>query len=140
MIRRILLLSVMLLFSGALQSWAAPKKEYLIAVLPQRPAVAMHANWRPFLDKLEKESGIAFKLKLYETMGQFEDDVKRGEGDFIFTTPPQVVLAQKGKGYIPLVRGNKKIAGVLFTKKDSGINKIGDLDNQEVAFVGSRNV
>lgn len=139
--RRIVLSVLLLLFVTVVPEMVlAATQEYLFAVLPQRPAVAMHTSWRPFLDKLEKETGVRFKLKLYETMSQFEEDVKRGEADFIFTTPPQMVLAHSGKGYQPLVRGSRQIAGVLFTRKDSGIEKLGDLDNKEVAFIGSRNV
>lgn len=116
------------------------QKTYLFAVLPQRPPVTMHANWRPFLDQLEKATGVQFKLKLYETMPQFETEMLRGEADLIFSTPPHTVLARQSQKYQPLVRGSHQIAGVLFTRRDSAIKTLKDLDNQEVAFVGSRNV
>lgn len=119
---------------------ATEQKTYLFSVLPQRPPVAMHASWRPFLDHLEQQLGVKFKLKLYETMSQFEVDLWRGEGDFVFATPPQVVLARQSQKYQPLVRGSRTVAGVLFTKKGSAIKTLADLNNKEVAFVGSRNV
>jgi len=133
----LLLVLVVALASSAM---AATRKTYLFAVLPQRPAVAMHTSWRPFLDQLEREAGVSFRLKLYETMPQFEEDLRRGEADFIFSTPPHVVLARQSQHYLPLVRGSRTIAGVLFTKRGSAIKTLKDLDNQEVAFVGSRNV
>lgn len=133
------LMTLLMLFA-ALPTLAADQKSYLFSVLPQRPPVAMHASWRPFLDHLEREVGVSFKLKLYENMSQFEDELKRGEADFVFLTPPQVVLARQSQKYQPLVRGSRPIAGVLFTKKDSAIKTTADLDNKEVAFIGSRNV
>lgn len=134
------LLSALLLSLIAQTACATERPQYLFAVLPQRPPVAMHANWRPFLDALEREAGVTFKLKLYETMPQFEDEMKRGEADFIFSTPPHVVLARQSQHYQPLVRGSRTIAGVLFSKKGSGVKNVADLDNKEVAFIGSRNV
>ena len=134
------LLLVLMLLMPVLPVEAEEQKTYLFTVLPQRPPVAMHASWRPFLDRLEQETGVSFKLKLYETMPQFEAEMKRGEGDLIFSTPPHVVLARQSRKYQPLVRGSRRIAGVLFTRKNSSIKGVADLDNQEIAFVGSRNV
>lgn len=133
-------LLLLLMLAIGLPAQGAEQKRYVFAVLPQRPPVAMHTSWRPFLDQLEKELGVTLSLKLYETMSQFEDDMKSGAGDFVFSTPPHVVLAYQSQKYRPLVRGSRTIAGVLFTKKNSAIKNLADLDNQEVAFVGSRNV
>lgn len=133
-------LVLLLLLAMGLPVQGAEQKQYVFAVLPQRPPVAMHASWRPFLDQLEKRLGVSLKLKLYETMHQFEEDMKRGEADFVFSTPPHVVLAHQSQKYRPLVRGSHAIAGVLFTKKNSAIKSLADLDNKEIAFVGSRNV
>ena len=119
---------------------AAAKKTYLFAVLPQQPPVAMHASWRPFLDQLGAEVGVNFKLKLYESMAPFEDDLRRGTGDFVFLTPPQMVIARQSRQYQPLVRGSRTIAGVLFVRKDSPIKTVADLNHKDIAFVGSRNV
>ena len=133
-------LFVLLLLATGLPAEGAEQKQYLFAVLPQRPPVAMYASWRPFLDQLEKQLGVHLKLKLYETMPQFEEEMKRGEADFVFSTPPHVVLAHQSQKYQPLVRGSHTIAGVLFTRKNSAIKTLADLNNQEVAFIGSRNV
>jgi len=113
---------------------------YTIAVLPQRPPVTMHAAWRPLLDRLEKDVGVNLRLKLYESMTEFETSVGKGQADFIFTTPPQVVAARKNQGYIPLVRGSRKIAGLLFVRKDSPIQSVSELQGKEIAFIGSWNV
>lgn len=130
----------LLLLTGQQTVQGAEQQHYLFAVLPQRPPVAMHTAWRPFLDQLEHETGLKFKLKLYETMNQFEDDLKQGVPDFVFATPFQVMMIQHRQHYKPLVRGSHTIAGLLITKKDSDFKELKDLDNQEIAYVGSRNV
>jgi phosphonate transport system substrate-binding protein len=113
---------------------------YTFAAFPRRPAVNMHTMWRPLLDRLEQELGITFKLKLYENMDAFEEDVKRGTPDFIFSAPYHSVLARREQGYIPLLRGSGLISGILVVKKGSAIHGVIDVHHQDVAFVGARNV
>jgi phosphonate transport system substrate-binding protein len=119
---------------------ASDKTSYIIAVVPQLPPVTMHTNWSPFVELLKKETGERFRIKVYNTMGDFEDDYKKGVGDFIYANPVQTVIAYRAQGYVPLVRSSRKIAGVLFVKKDSGIYSVRDLRGRDVAFVGARNV
>lgn len=119
---------------------AEEKAEYRIAVFPQQPPVVMHASWTPLVEQLEKKSGVGLRLKLYENMADFEADIGKGNADFIFSTPSQLVAARRMQGYMPLVRGSRKISGVLFVRRDSPIQTIGDLQGEEIAFVGSWNV
>lgn len=134
------LLVLLVLLAVALPGRAVEQKTYLFAVLPQRPPVTMHTNWRPFLDQLERESGLKFKLKLYETMNQFEAELKQGIPDFTFATPFQLMVIHKTQNYRPLVRGSHKLAGMLIVRNDSPYNELTDLNNHEIAYVGSRNV
>lgn len=133
-------LALLLVLAGVLPAQGAEQKQYVFAVLPQRPPVTMHTNWRPFLDQLERETGLTFKLKLYETMNQFEAEFKQGVPDFAFSTPYQLMLVHHSRNYRPLVRGSHVLAGMLITKKDSPFKELADLNNQEIAYVGSRNV
>ncbi len=119
---------------------AAGRKTYVFAVLPQQPPASMHALWIPLIERLERELGITIRLKLYDSMSGFEEGLKRGIGDFIFSTPPQMVIARNSQKYIPLVRGNRELAGVLFVRKDSPVKNVADLKTTEVAFVGERNL
>ena len=133
-------LAMLLLLLVGMPAQGAEQKTYLFAVLPQRPPVAMHTAWRPFLDQLEHETGLKFKLKLYETMNQFEAELKQGVPDFTFSTPYQLMLVHHSQNYRPLVRGSHVLAGMLITRQDSPFKALSDLNNQEIAYVGSRNV
>lgn len=134
----IIVLSALILSPVAAES--AASKTYVFAVLPQQPPASMHALWIPLIERLERELGITIRLKLYDSMSGFEDGLKRGTGDFIFSTPPQMIIAKSSQKYIPLVRGNRELAGVLFVRKDSPVKSVADLKTTEVAFVGERNL
>lgn len=118
----------------------AEQKTYIFAVLPQQPPLAMHTLWTPLVERLSRDTGIRFKLKLYDRMNIFEQDALKGLPDFIFTTPPMTVIAHLDQGYTPLVRSSHPISGVLFTSKDSPIHSVAELEQKDIAFVGSRNV
>ncbi len=133
-------LVMLLVLAGVLPVQGAEQKQYVFAVLPQRPPVTMHTSWRPFLDQLEQETGVRFKLKLYETMNQFEAELKQGVPDFTFSTPYQLMLVHHSQHYRPLVRGSHVLAGTLITRADSPIKELSDLNNKQIAYVGSRNV
>lgn len=119
---------------------AAGGKSYILAVVPSVPPVATYATWVPFVETLSKETSLDLKLKVYEKMSDFEADFEHGIPDFIFLSPTQMTLARKAQGYIPLVRGNKMLSGVLFVRKDSPYKTLKDLEGKEIAFVGSRNL
>lgn len=113
---------------------------YILAVIPQLPPITMHTNWTPFVQRLKKETGLEFTLKVYDSMDRFEDDLIRGVPDFLYTNPTQMVLAKHSQGYIPLVRNSKPLAGYLFVRKDSPIKRIDDLQGKTIAFVGAKNL
>lgn len=134
------LMLLLLQMVAVLPAQGVEQKPYVFAVLPQRPPVVMHTNWRPFLDQLEQATGFKFKLKLYETMNQFEAELKQGVPDLAFSTPYQLMLVHGSQKYRPLVRGSHVLAGMLITRVDSPIKELPDLNNKQIAYVGSRNV
>lgn len=135
-IRVLFLLFILANFSGA----AGAAAEYTLAVVPQMPPVAMYTNWTPFIERLARETGLNFKLKVYEKMDDFEQDFQDGKPDFIFSSPTQIVLARQFQGYVPLARSSQKIKGVLFVRKDSPVTQVSQLEGKNIAFVGARNL
>jgi phosphonate transport system substrate-binding protein len=113
---------------------------YILAVIPQLPPVTMHTNWTPFVQRLTKETGLQFTLKVYDSMDSFEEDFIHGAPDFVYTNPTQMVLAKHSQGYVSLVRDSKPLAGYLFVRKDSLIKSADDLPGKTIAFVGAKNL
>jgi phosphonate transport system substrate-binding protein len=100
----------------------------------------MFTKWSPFADRLSRDTGFDLRLKVYETMLAFEKDCAKGTPDFMYSSPPQTVLARAAQGYEPLLRNSAPVAAIVFVKKDSPIRTIEELGGREIAFVGSRNV
>ncbi len=113
---------------------------YTLAVLPSAPPVVMHTQWTPFLERLSRETGLEFRLKVYEKMSDFEQDIWSGAPDFIFASPIQTVVAHTRNGYIPLVRGGNPVSVRLFVRNDSTVKTIDDLSGKTIAFVGNKNL
>ncbi|MFH1029457.1 MAG: hypothetical protein V1791_15770, partial [Pseudomonadota bacterium] len=57
---------------------AAMEKAYTIAVIPSAPPVALHKQWIPFVERLSRETGLEFRLKMFEKMAEFERDIWGG--------------------------------------------------------------
>lgn len=112
----------------------ATRTHYILAVPTQLSPVEMHSNWAPFVERLSKETGADFSLKVYDTIAQYEAEVMKGKPDFVFMNPYLVVKTRKLRGYIPLVRDKALLVGILVVRKDSAINSVKDLDTKEIAF------
>lgn len=113
---------------------------YSLAVIPSAPPEATRVQWTPFLERLSRETGLRFQLKLYEKIEPFEKDLENGIPDLIFAHPLQTVEAKRDQGYEPLVRGSRTIAGVVFVRMDSPVKTAKNLEGKVIAMVGSRNV
>jgi phosphonate transport system substrate-binding protein len=128
------------LFSAAAMPAFAAGTTYTLAVIPAAPPVTMHKLWMPFVDRLSKKTGLAFRLKHYEKMADFEQDIWSGVPDFIFSSPIQLSVAHRSNGYLPLARARKPVAIGLFVRKDSPIRGIDDLHGRKISFVGNKNL
>ncbi|MDD2733309.1 MAG: phosphate/phosphite/phosphonate ABC transporter substrate-binding protein [Desulfuromonadaceae bacterium] len=133
-------LPALLVFVMGTPSFAAQGKVYTLAVIPSAPPVALHKQWTPFVEQLSRDTGLAFRLIMYERMAEFERDIWNGVPDFIFASPIQTVVAHAEKGYVPLVRGGKDIAVGLFVRKGSPYRSIKDLNGKTISFVGNKNL
>jgi phosphonate transport system substrate-binding protein len=130
----------MLIFGSTVPAFAGEATVYTLAIIPSAPPVTLHKQWFPFVERLSRETGLEFRLKLYERMAEFERDIWNGEPDFIFSSPIQAVVAHKAQGYLPLVRGGSPVAVGLFVRKDSPLKSIDDLAGKKVSFVGNKNI
>jgi phosphonate transport system substrate-binding protein len=90
------------------------------------------------VDRLSALTGVPIELKLYEDMATFEKDYQAGLPDLLFAHPSMTADAHRRQGFVPLVRDQTQIYGVLFVRKDSPYRSIPDLVGKKVAFVGAR--
>lgn len=129
------------LFLLALQlgSWAdrlhADEQVYTLAIVPQYTPLLIHRNWQPVLTRLQRETGLKFRLKTYSNFRQFLTALRSGEPDFTYLAPYHLVLARREQGYQPLLRDDsKQLVGLLMVSKDSPLKSVHELDGQVIAF------
>ncbi len=114
---------------------ASEASQYTLAIVPRLPPATVHREWSPFVERLQRESGVKLDLKVFSTFSEFEHYIYSGKADFVFINPYQAVTLKSALGYIPLVRdGSHKLSGVLVVRADSGIKKLSDLQGKDIAF------
>lgn len=111
-----------------------------LAVVPNRPALALHRAWIPFVERLQSETGLQIELKLYERLAPFLEASQAGLPDLLYAAPNMYFEAHRAQGYVPVVRGDETLAGVVFVRKDSPYRSVKDLHGKVIAFVGPSNL
>lgn len=110
-------------------------KIYNLSIVPQYTPLFIHRNWQPFVERLQKEMGIAIRIKVYANFQKFLTALKHGEPDFTYLAPYHLVTARKAQGYEPLVRGDAhKLVGIIVVTKDSKIASVKDLQGKTIVF------
>lgn len=124
-----------ILLLAAVSRAEGARLQYTLAIVPQLPPVETHRHWLPFVERLEKMAGIAIRIKVYQSMRQFDNDFLKGVPDFVYLNPYHEVMAKRAQGYIPLVRDSSKpLVGILVVRTDSPYRSVKDLDRKELAF------
>jgi phosphonate transport system substrate-binding protein len=132
-----LLLSIFFSATGA----AEEIKAFTLGVIPTWPPVDTHKLWIPFVERLSRDTGLNFELKLYEEMCDFERDIVTATGpDLIFVNALQTVVTHQEQGYAPLVRGGSPVKAIVFVHKDSPLQTVEALSGKRIAFVGEKNL
>ena len=132
LLNRLSLLVVILLISN---SSFAESKIYTVGIVPQFEVKRLHKIWRPILDQLEQQTGLKFTIKGSPSIPDFESEFMAGKFDFAYMNPYHIMLAHDMEGYIPLTRDiGRSLQGVLVVRKDSGITKVEELNNRQIAF------
>lgn len=124
----------MILISGQAHS-LEQDKTYVFGVVPQFEANKLRNIWQPVINYLESETGYRFRIKGSPTIPDFESEFMQGDFDFAYMNPYHIMLANRKKGYIPLVKdAGTTLYGVLVVTKDSSISQISELNGSTVAF------
>ncbi len=120
---------------GCLGDRRQPGRPIRVSVVPQRPPAETFAVWSPLLQQLGQVSKQCFVLRVPPTIPNFEAELRSGRADCVYMNPYHAVLAQRWRGYIPLIRdGSKPLRGLLVVRKDSPIRSIRELNGLAVAF------
>ncbi len=116
------------------QALAAPAKSYSFGVVPQFEQRKLYEIWKPIIDDLEKRTGLTFNLVTTLKIQDFERAIGRGDFDFAYVNPYQMLQVHDTQGYIPLVADKTPIRGLIVVRKDGPLEKPADLNGKTMAF------
>jgi phosphonate transport system substrate-binding protein len=128
------LFSLALMLLPLLACAESPLTPLTVGVVPQFTSLQIHKDWTPFLERLSRDSGVPLKLKIYQRIPEFENDMLKGGPDFVFMNPYHQVMAKRAAGYVPLVRDSKPLTGILLVRHDSPVKTLKDLAGEKFAF------
>lgn len=131
--KKVILIATMLLtFLGVNVVQAA---EIKIGVQAPRGNIKAMKRWSEVGKYLQAETGMKIKIVPLKP-GRTIDAVEFGKVDFMLANPVLTLILREKLGAIPLATMNKKhgtqFAGVILSKKGSGIEKAEDLKNKKV--------
>ncbi len=106
---------------------------YSFSVAPQFERRKLFTIWQPIVDELQRRTGLRFELVTSLSVGDYDNDVKKGVYDFIFVNPYMMPKIEKQPGYRPLIRDSEPLYGILVVRKDSPLQKIEDLRGKTLA-------
>jgi len=116
-------------------SLPADSPVYKLAIVPQYTPLFIFRNWRPLVEKIEKDTGIRLEIITYKNFDQFMKALQKGEPDFSYLSPYHLVLARKQQDYAPLLRdGNKELVGIVVVPETSKLKNVKELHGQPIAF------
>lgn len=132
-----LFLTVVLLFSFASAAYTAENKAY-IGILPYYAPEKIWHFYKPFINYLNKTTGVSWELKLYHSYDSIIDGICSSEISIAYLGPNPFGLAYEKCKIKPLLvmlgsDGKPFYRSIIFTN-DSSIASLKDLEGKKVAF------
>jgi len=113
-------------------AWASDKSPLTLGVFPYVTPVQLAAFHTPLKDYLAAGLGRPVTLVTAPDFTSFIDRTRDGQYDIVVTAPHLGRLAETRDGYKRVVQTSHTVQGFFLARKDSGINKIGDLKGKTV--------
>lgn len=106
---------------------------YTFGVVPQFEQRKLFAVWKPVVDELARRTGLDIRLEVTLSVPEFEAAVEAGSFDFIYANPFHILKVRESQGYIPLVRDEEPLRGIIVVRKDSPLKSVKELDGKTLA-------
>lgn len=110
------------------------ESSYTVMVVPQFSETKTHANWGPLLEQVSKDTGVEFRLIFATDIPGFEHQFEQGKPDIIYCNPYHAVMAKKSQGYIPVLRDEQNLKGLLIAEENGSIRTLQDLKGKTILF------
>lgn len=91
---------------------------YTFGIVPQQSPAKLIQSWQPIADYLSEKSGHTVVLKIEKSIPEFEKNLYEGAYDFAYMNPYHYVVANKKHGYLPYIRSQDMLQGILVAKDE----------------------
>ena len=104
-------------------------------VVPQQSASKLANKWNPILKRISEETGVEISFATAPSIPMFEKKLYKGEYDLAYMNPLHYTFYSQSPGYVAIAKqADKKIRGIIVTKKDAKLTSLNDLNNSSMAF------
>lgn len=106
------------------------------AIVPQQAPSKLLRTWKPLLDFVSEESGLELNFATAKDIPTFEKRLREGKYDIAYMNPYHfTVYNQSDRKYLALAKAkDKKLQGILVTKKHGEFSTLTSLVGMEIAF------
>ncbi|MCB1772208.1 MAG: phosphate/phosphite/phosphonate ABC transporter substrate-binding protein [Gammaproteobacteria bacterium] len=116
-------------------STASAGQVLTFGVVPQQSASKLARLWTPIAQYLGETTGLDVRFATAPDIPEFERRLARGEYDLAYMNPYHFVVFNEKPGYHALAHASdKRIRGIIVTRKDNPITELQALDGQRLAF------
>ena len=106
-----------------------------LGVVPQQSASRLAQLWSPITAYIGNLVGEDIHFATAPDIPTFEKRLAEGTYDIAYMNPYHFVVFNADPGYRAIVRAkDKRIRGIMVTRKDSSISELKDLDGAKLAF------
>jgi phosphonate transport system substrate-binding protein len=116
------------------------EQDFLIGLVPEQNIFKQRKRYEPLADYLSKKIGVNIKLKVFTRYGNIIDHFVSEGLDAAFLGSLTYVLGHSKLGMEAIARpenidGASSYHGLIFVRKDSGIETVKDMKGKSFAFV-----
>lgn len=117
-----------------------PQDKVRIGLIPEMNVFKQMERFKPLSGYLSEQSGIEVEFTILSRYGNIIENFRNKNLDGAFLGSFTGALAIKKIGVVPLVRpvnldGESTYHGYIYTRKDSGIKDVADMEGKRFAFV-----
>jgi len=130
-----ILVGLIVLASISSTKLAFAESQLVFGVVPQQSASRLARIWLPVTKHLSSKTGFSIRFATAKDIPTFEACLAGAAYDIAYMNPYHYVVFHEQSGYRAIAhQQDKKLKGILVTRKDANIETLTDLQGKAVAF------
>lgn len=138
-VNRLFLYTICVFLWGGVNAAQAAKEPItlIFGVAPQQSPSEVAHLWNPLFSYLTQKTGYRFQFRTAREVAVYDQRLDKGEFDISYMSPYHYTVVHKHVGYEVFAKEkDRKLKGIIITRKDSTYKTIEDLQGAQIAFPG----